>query len=230
MSAKVSVVMPVYNEAKTVREIVERVLAAPFDKEIIAVDDGSTDGSGDILRALVASHPDTVRVVSLGRNSGKGAALRSGFAQASGDVLIVQDADLEYDPTDIPKLLAALDRPGTDVVYGSRIRGRTPHGYASFYLGGVTVSLVASLVLRTHISDEPTCYKMFPRRLLEKIDLACSGFEFCPEFTAKALRRGCTLREVPIRYHARRFDEGKKIRWVDGVKAVWFLLRYALSR
>jgi len=230
MSPGVSVVIPVYNEAATVREIVERVIAACFDKEIVAVDDGSTDGSGGILDELAEKHPATVRVVSLPENRGKGAALRAGFSRATGDVLVVQDADLEYDPADIPRLLSALEAPGVDIVYGSRILGKTPRGHAAFYVGGIALSLVASLLFRTHISDEPTCYKMFPRRLLDDIRLTCVGFEFCPEITAKALRRGYAIRDVPIGYRARSFKEGKKINWRDGVKAILYLIRYGLAR
>jgi len=230
MSPEVSVVIPVYNEAATVREIVERVVAAPFDKEIVAVDDGSTDGSGTILDQLAEEHPDTVRVVSLPENRGKGAALRAGFSRTTGKVLIVQDADLEYDPSEIPGLLSVLAEPGVDIVYGSRILGRTPRGYAAFYVGGITVSLAASLLFRTHISDEPTGYKVFPRRLLDEFRLTCTGFEFCPEITAKALRRGYTIREVPISYQARSFRQGKKINWRDGVKAILYLIRYGLAR
>lgn len=226
----VSVIIPVYNEAGTVRQIVERLLAVPFEKEIIAVDDGSTDGSADVLRELARAHPETVTAVTLPVNRGKGAAVRAGLSASSGDRFIVQDADLEYDPEDIPGLLAALDKAGTDVVYGSRILGRTQHGYAGFYVGGIVVSLVASLLFRTHISDEPTCYKLFGRELLDKIDLTCTGFEFCPEITAKALRRGLTIREAPISYHARSFREGKKINWRDGIKAVCYLVKYALAR
>jgi glycosyltransferase involved in cell wall biosynthesis len=232
--------MPVYNEARTLREIVARVLAAPLDKELVAVDDGSTDGSGDILRELASARPDSsaegsakadvLRVVTLAKNSGKGAAVRAGFAEAKGDILVVQDADLEYDPEDLPRLLAAMSRPGVDVVYGSRITGHTPRGYAAFYVGGILVSLTASLLFRAHVSDEPTCYKMFRRTLLDTLKLECAGFEFCAEFTAKALRRGCVIRDVPIRYHARSLAEGKKITWRDGLKAIATLLRIALAR
>jgi glycosyltransferase involved in cell wall biosynthesis len=230
MSQSVSVIIPVYNEARTLREIVERVLRAPFDKQLIVVDDGSTDGSADVLRALEKEHPRALIVVSLAVNCGKGAALRAGFARATGDVIVIQDADLEYDPRDIPKLLERIATPDADVVYGSRILGRTRRGYAGFYLGGVFVSMVTSLVYRTHISDEPTCYKVFPRALLDQLKLTCVGFEFCSEFTAKALMRGVVIREAPIRYYPRSFDEGKKINWRDGVRAVWDLVRIRLAR
>jgi glycosyltransferase involved in cell wall biosynthesis len=221
--------MPVYNEAPTLREIVARVIAAPLDKEIVAVDDGSTDGSREILRELAAARPNVLRVVELPKNRGKGAAVRAGFAAARADVLVVQDADLEYDPADLPRLFAEM-RPGVDAVYGSRIKGRTPHGYAAFYVGGILVSLTASLLFRAHVSDEPTGYKMFRRALLDRLDLEGDGFEFCAEFTAQALRLGATIREVPIRYRARTLSEGKKITWRDGVTALWTLLRIAVLR
>jgi len=224
---KLSVVIPVYNEARTIREIVERVIAVPIDKEIIVVDDGSTDATPDTLKELRRRHPE-VKVLTRAHNAGKGMALRCGFARASGDVIIVQDADLEYDPRDYPALLAELEKPGVDLVYGSRILGRNSFAHASFFVGGQVVSLAAGLLFRTHISDEPTCYKVFPRKLLERIRLECTGFEFCAEITAKALRRGYTIREVPIRYAPRSIREGKKLRWLDGLKAVYILLKYRL--
>ena len=229
MGLTISVIIPVFNEAETVHEIVERVLAVPFDKEIIAVDDGSTDDSGAILRDLAKEFPE-VRVLSLPENRGKGAALRAGFARATGDVIVIQDADLEYDPMDLLKMIAALERADTDVVYGSRRLKPTAQGYPLFHLGGILVSLVASLLFGVHLTDESTCYKMFPRRLLDEIDLECTGFEFCAEFTAKVLRRGLTIREVPISYHPRSFAAGKKISWKDGMKAIWYLVKYALTR
>jgi len=143
---------------------------------------------------------------------------------------VIQDADLEYDPADIPKLLDALEGTDADVVYGSRILARTRRGYALFYLGGLTVSLVASLLFRTHLSDEPCCYKLFPRTFLEWLDLRCTGFEFCPELTAKTLGRGYIIREVPVSYRARSFRQGKKINWLDGLKAIGYLVRFALAR
>jgi glycosyltransferase involved in cell wall biosynthesis len=228
MGKKVSVVIPAYNEGRTVEGIIGRVLALPIDKEIIVVDDGSTDNTAEVLKELAAQHPE-IRGVSLSRNQGKGAALRAGFAGARGDVIIVQDADLEYDPRDYPVLLAELEKPGVDMVYGSRILGRNPHGPMSYFLGGRMISLLTSLLFRTHISDEPTGYKVFPRELLDTIRLESRGFEFCPEITAKALRRGYTIREVPIRYHPRSLAEGKKIRWTDGLKAVYTLIKYCLS-
>jgi len=228
MGKKLSVVIPVYNEGRTVQGIIERVLAVPIEKEIIAVDDGSTDDTSEVLEGLAGRHPE-ITVVIQPRNQGKGSALRAGFDRATGDVIIVQDADLEYDPRDYPVLLAKLEKPGVDLVYGSRTLGKNPFCHASFFLGGQVVSLVASLLFRTRISDEPTCYKVFPRKLLDTIHLQSRGFEFCPEITAKALRRGCTIREVPIRYYPRSVAQGKKIRWTDGLKAIYYLVKYRLT-
>ncbi len=227
MGKKVSVVIPVYNEAATVHEIIDRVLAVPVDKELVVVDDGSKDGTGKVLTELARERPDMV-VLLQPKNQGKGAALRAGFAKASGEIIIVQDADLEYDPGDYPALLAELEKPGVDLAYGSRILGRNTFAHKSFFLGGQLVSFVTSILFGTHISDEPTCYKVFRRSLLERIELECTGFEFCPEITAKALLRGCTIREVPIRYYPRSVAEGKKIRWTDGIKAIYYLVKYRL--
>jgi glycosyltransferase involved in cell wall biosynthesis len=230
MSHKTSVVIPVYNEEATLREIVERVLAAPFDKEIIAVNDGSTDRSADILRELAAEHPDCVKIVLLPVNRGKGTALRAGFARASGDVIVVQDADLEYDPRDIPKLLKALERPSTDIVYGARRRTPGEGGHVMYLLGGALVSLAASLLFRTHFIDVMTCYKVFPRKLLDRIKLTCTRFDYCPEITAKALMKSFAIREAPISYRPRTFEQGKKIGWRDGIECILCLLRYRLAR
>jgi len=227
MGGKLSVVIPVYNEAATVAKIIERVLAVPVEKELITVDDGSTDDTRTVLRELASRHPE-MKVVTQPVNRGKGAALRAGFAHATGDVIIVQDADLEYDPDDYPALLAELEKPDVDIIYGSRILGHSRHGHPAFYVGGIAVSLAASQIFRTHISDEPTCYKVFPRRLLDSLRLTCTGFEFCAELTARALRHGYRIREVPIRYHPRTRRQGKKMCWTDGVKAVYYLLKYRL--
>jgi glycosyltransferase involved in cell wall biosynthesis len=228
MAKKVSVVIPAYNEDKTLGEIVGRVLAIPIETEVIVVDAGSTDNTAAVLKDLEGKHPE-ITVVTLSESLGKGAALRAGFARARGDAIIVQDADLEYDPRDCPALLAALRKPGTEMVYGSRIIGKNPHGPVITFVGGRVISLLTSLLFRTHISDEPTGYKVFPRELLDTIRLECTGFEFCAEITAKALRRGYTIREVPIRYHPRSPAEGKKLRWTDGLKTAYTLVKYCLS-
>lgn len=226
---KLSVVIPVYNEAGTLAEIVQRVLAVelPVEREIVVVDDGSTDGSDRIASELARRHPE-VRAFRQERNRGKGAALRAGFAQAAGDVILVQDADLEYDPNDYGKLLTPIIAGRADVVFGSRTLRESGRGQLMFYLGGRVVSAVTNLLYAAHVSDEPTCYKVFRRSVLDRIRLTCTGFEFCPEFTAKVLKAGYVIHEVPIRYYPRTRAEGKKVTWRDGVQAIWTLVKYRL--
>lgn len=222
---KLSVVIPVYNERQTLEELLRRVHAVAVDKQVVIVDDGSTDGTRDLLQARPARSDETI--VYHECNQGKGMALRTGFAHAAGDVVLVQDADLEYDPRDYPALLAPFADPQVQVVYGSRILGSSP-GRSSFwfYWGGRFLSLLTSLLYGTHLTDEATCYKAFRRDLLLSIPLECTGFEFCPEITAKLLRRGVRIVEVPIHYYPRSHAEGKKITWRDGVTAIRMLLRY----
>ncbi len=222
---KLSVVIPVYNERQTLEELLRRVHAVGVDKQVVIVDDGSTDGTRDLLRSRPARPDETI--VYHERNQGKGMALRTGFAHATGEVVLVQDADLEYDPRDYPALLAPFSDPQVQVVYGSRILGASP-GRSSFwfYWGGRFLSLLTSLLYGTHLTDEATCYKAFRRDLLLSIPLECTGFEFCPEITAKLLRRGIRIVEVPIHYYPRSHAEGKKITWRDGVIAIRMLLRY----
>jgi len=224
-----SVLVPVYNEQDTVIPILERVLELDVPKEVIVVDDGSTDASAHRLEEFAREHPE-VTVLRHPRNRGKGAAVRTALERATGDVVVVQDADLEYDPRDLPRLLSLIERGEADVVYGSRVRGGNPMSYLRYYLGGRLVSLVASLLYGRWITDEPTCYKMVRRDLLDDIDLEAEGFEFCPELTAKLLRRGARYREVPIRYRPRSIGEGKKIRARDGLIAVWTLLKLRFCR
>ena len=236
---KVSIVVPVYNEESTLAKIVERVLAVempsdpasgrPVAREVILVDDGSHDASADIATKLSEKHPE-VRVFINPENHGKGYALRTGFAQVTGDIILVQDADLEYDPSDYPTLLEPILSGKADVVYGSRVLGPGPQGTWMFYLGGRLVSLATNVLFGSDITDEPTCYKVFRRSVLDRFELTCTGFEFCPEFTAKALRAGFAIHEVPIHYDPRSAAEGKKISWVDGIEAIWTLLRCRLSR
>lgn len=225
-----SVVVPVYNEAATLRTIVQRVLEVPVDLEIVLVDDGSGDDTPRIADELAAADR-RVRAFHLPSNRGKGAAVRRGIAEARGDVVVIQDGDLEYDPRDFVPMLEAMQRLDTPVIYGSRrLRWRSASVQASYYWGGVVVTWLTNVLYGTRLSDEPTCYKMWRRDLIQSIPLESDGFEFCPEVTAKVLRRGIAIPEVQIHYHPRTAAEGKKIRWRDGVRALWTLLRYRFAR
>jgi glycosyltransferase involved in cell wall biosynthesis len=222
---KLSVIVPVFDERNTVVEIVRRMRAVdlPVDLEIIVVDDGSTDGTRDVLRQLADS---TVRVITHDVNRGKGAAIRSGLAQVTGDLVLVQDADLEYDPEDWPKLLNPILRGKARVVYGSRFTGERRNMLFLHWVGNRFLSLVTNVLYNTTLSDMETCYKLFDRSLLDGITLRAQRFEFEPEVTAKILRRGIRIYEVPISYTGREFDEGKKITWRDGFIALWTLVKY----
>jgi len=222
--------MPVYNEAETIQEICNIVLALPIDLELIAVDDGSKDGSREKLQELAKDCPD-LRVFLQPANRGKGAAVRKGIEEAKGDYVVIQDADLEYDPEDILRMLEEIERTKSPVLYGSRrLTGRSPSAQNRFYWGGVVVTYATNLLYLTRLTDEPTCYKMWERELIQDIDLVCDGFEFCPEVTAKVLRRGIKIPEIPISYRPRRIEEGKKIRPRDGLIAIWTLLRFRFGR
>ena len=222
---KLSVIVPVFDERNTVVEIVRRMRAVdlPVDLEIVIVDDGSTDGTRDVLRQLGDS---TVRVITHDLNRGKGAAIRSGLAQVTGDLVLVQDADLEYDPEDWPKLLNPILRGKAQVVYGSRFTGERRNMLFLHWVGNRFLSLVTNVLYNTTLSDMETCYKLFDRSLLDGITLRAQRFEFEPEVTAKILRRGVRIYEVPISYTGREFDEGKKITWRDGFVALWTLVKY----
>lgn len=225
---KVSVVIPVFNEVQTIEALVSRVLAAPLDgleREVVLVDDGSRDGTRDWLSKI--SDP-RVRIFYHERNRGKGAALRTGFAHVSGDVVIVQDADLEYCPEEYPLLLRPMLEGCAQVVYGSRFKGRDSNSHSSmtFFLGGQVVTWAANLLFNLRLTDEPTCYKVFWADLLPRLDLRCEKFEFCPEFTAKVARLGIRIMEVPISYRPRTAQEGKKIGWRDGIEAIQTLVKY----
>jgi glycosyltransferase involved in cell wall biosynthesis len=238
---KLSIVIPFYNEAGTLEPLIKRVLAvdlADVTKQIIAVNDGSRDGSLAIAQRLARERPEAVQLISFDANRGKGHAVRAGLAAATGDIVIIQDADLEYDPNDYRAMLAEYADPAVAVVFGSRILGALRHqnngtqrrySYQRYYWGGRMVTLVANLVYGVHLTDEPTCYKSLRREVLAEIDLESTGFEFCPEITAKLLRRGHRIVEVPIRYYPRGFEEGKKIRYTDGLKAIWTLLKLRLE-
>jgi glycosyltransferase involved in cell wall biosynthesis len=224
---KLSVVVPVFNERNTLVEIVRRMRAVELpdsiEREIIVVDDGSDDGTRDVLQQLGDS---TVRVIMHERNRGKGAAVRTGFANATGEYVLVQDADLEYDPEDWPKLLNPVLRGRTRVVYGSRFTGERRNMLFLHWIGNRFLSFVTNVLYNTTLSDMETCYKLLDRRLLDDLSLSADRFDIEPEITAKILKRGVRIYEVPISYTGREFDEGKKITWHDGVAALWTLVKY----
>lgn len=232
---KLSILIPAYNEEETIREILKRVEEVPLslEKEIIVVDDGSRDRTGEILaeikgekaRQKEAPGPEW-KIVSHPRNQGKGAAIKTGLGEASGDIVIIQDADLEYDPSQYGALLALFEDEKVKVVYGSRNLQENPSSSFCFRWGGVFLSKLTNLLYGAGITDEATCYKAFRRGVLESLDLKARGFEFCPEVTAKLCRRGYRIWEVPISYSPRLREAGKKITWKDGLLAIWTLLRY----
>jgi len=221
---QISVVIPVYNEVSTIREIVVRVQAVDLEKEIIIVDDGSTDGTRELLQEITLSH-DNVRVLYHDRNQGKGAALRTGFEGATGDIVIIQDADLEYDPREYPILLEPILDGRADVVYGSRFLGG-PHRVLFFwhYLGNKFLTLLSNAVTNLNLTDMETCYKVFKREVLAGMNLKSNRFGFEPEFTVKIAKKDCRIYEVPISYSGRTYAEGKKIGWKDGVKAIFAII------
>ncbi|MDI6767591.1 MAG: glycosyltransferase family 2 protein [Bacteroidota bacterium] len=222
---KLSVIIPVYNEEKTLRQILDKVLNVNIEKEIIIVDDYSRDNTRQIIQEYEML--PNVKVVLHERNYGKGKAIRSGIQQITGDVVIIQDADLEYEPEDYPALIKPIVDGQTNVVYGSRDLGITnQHSYFSFYIGGKFLSWLTNFLYNSNITDEPTCYKVFKADVIKSIPLVCVRFEFCPEITAKVLKRGERIVEIPIRYYPRKKSEGKKIRWKDGLEAIWTLIKY----
>lgn len=221
---KLSVIVPVYNERETVREILERVRAVGVEKEIIVVDDGSTDGTRDILREEEGR--GDVRVIYHPQNRGKGAAIRTGLEHATGDVVLIQDADLEYDPRDYPRLLQPILEGRAEVVYGSRFRGRCESMLFWHALGNKLLTLATNLIYGAALSDMETCYKVFKAEVIKSIPLRARRFEFEPEVTAKLLKRGYHIHEVPISYSGRKHHEGKKITWRDGFTALWTLIKY----
>jgi glycosyltransferase involved in cell wall biosynthesis len=224
-----SVVIPVYNERTTIEELLKRVQAVPIDKEIVVVDDGSTDGTRELLRGLQT--PDAgVRVFLQPANRGKGAALRRGFAEARGAVVLVQDADLEYDPADYSRLLDPIERGLADVVYGSRFLGG-PHRVLLYWhsVANSLLTTLSNMLTNLNLTDVWTCYKVFRAEVLQGLTLREDRFGFEAEVTAKVARARWRIYEVPISYHGRTYAEGKKITWKDGVRGVWCTLRYGLG-
>jgi len=224
-----SVIVPVYNERVTVAEVIRRIRAVdvPVEVEVIVVDDGSSDGTDKVLTALSDS---TVRILTHSVNQGKGAAIRTGMANARGDLLLIQDADLEYDPADWPRLLEPILRGKARVVYGSRFTGERMNMLPMHWIGNRFLSLVTNLLYSSTMSDMETCYKLFDRQVLEGITIESDKFDFEPEITAKVLRRGFRIYEVPISYAGRELSEGKKITWRDGIGALRALIKYRFTR
>ena len=221
-----SVVMPVYNERTTVEEIIRRVLAVPMRIQLIVVDDGSKDGSGEILDRL---HGELGFTLLRQANAGKGAALRRGFAAVSGDLVIIQDADLEYSPEEYPDLIELICSGHADVVFGSRFLGRHRVFMFTHYLGNRVVTLATNILYNTMLTDMETCYKVMRTHVLRSFSLDSNGFGIEPELTAKIFKRGYRVYEVPITYAGRGYDEGKKITWRAGFEALWVLVKYRFT-
>lgn len=219
-----SVVMPVFNEKDTLEEIIERVLAVPLRKELLAIDDCSTDGSREMLQKL--GERRGFRVLLQERNQGKGAAVRRGIAEATGDVIVVQDADLEYSPEEYPELLDLIVRGKADAVYGSRFIGRHRCFLFTHYLANLFLNLVTNVLYNTTMTDMETCFKAVRADLLKALPLESDDFAIEPEITAKLFKRGARVYEVPITYEGRDYAEGKKITWRDGFPALWSLVKY----
>ncbi len=222
-----TVVIPCFNEAATIEALIDRVRQAPIaSKQIVVVDDGSTDGSRELLESLPAA--DDLLVLIHPRNRGKGAALATGFQAATGAICIVQDADLEYDPADYPLMIGPILEGRADVVFGSRFQGGRPHRVVYFWhrLGNGLLTLLSNMATDLNLTDMETCYKAFRREVIQSIRIQEQRFGFEPEITAKVARRRCRIYEVGISYYGRTYDEGKKIGWRDGIRAIWCILKY----
>jgi glycosyltransferase involved in cell wall biosynthesis len=197
----------------------------PIEKEIIIIDDGSNDGTTEILKNIKDKN---IKIIFKKVNEGKGSAIREGLKYVKGEIIVIQDADLEYEPMDWIKMVELIEEKNVDVVYGSRVLGRGKKSSLFFYLGGRILSIITNILYNAQITDEPTCYKMFKKKVIKSIELKCKGFEFCPEITAKIRKKGYKIYEVPISYNPRSIKEGKKIRLKDGIMAIWTLIKYRL--
>jgi glycosyltransferase involved in cell wall biosynthesis len=228
---KISIVIPCFNEINTIEAILNKILELPMehDKEIITVDDYSTDGTREYLKSFTEKN-QSVKLVCHDRNCGKGAALRSGFKAATGDVVIIQDADLEYNPDEYSKLLDPIINGNADVVFGSRFKGGDAHRVLFFwhYLGNKFLTFFSNMFSNLNLTDMEVCYKVFKRNILDSIELKENRFGFEPEFTLKVSRLGCRIYEVGISYYGRTYSEGKKINWKDGVRALYVILKYGI--
>ncbi len=224
---KLSIIIPCFNEKDTIEILLQKISKldlSPVDKEIIMVDDGSTDGTREILKKLTVSG-DT-KILFHEQNTGKGGAIRTALNHVTGDYIIIQDADLEYDLDDIKKLVVYAEKNNLEVLYGSRNLKENNHSSFLFYAGGKLITQFANFLYNLKLTDEPTCYKLIKTDFLKKIQLRCRGFDFCPEVTAKLARLGQNIKEIPISYFPRKISEGKKIRYFHGVQAIWTLLKY----
>ena len=228
---KLSIIIPVFNEVSTLEELVSRVKASPVDdKEIILVDDFSTDGTRDLMEEKLKDQVDLI--IYQPQNYGKGFALKAGFKRATGDIVIIQDADLEYDPDQYPDIIRPIVEDRADVVYGSRFQGGGPHRvvYYWHYVGNRLLTLLSNMCTNINLTDMETCYKAFRRELIQSIEIEEPRFGFEPEITAKVAKRQARIYEIGISYYGRTYNEGKKIGWKDGVKAIWCILKYNLFR
>lgn len=224
---KLSVIIPVFNEKANIAAVIDAVKAIDMPKEVIVVDDGSTDGTSEILEHY--RDDDTIRIHSSVLNFGKGTAIRVGLKYATGDIVVIQDADLEYDPQQIPALIQPIESGEADVVYGSRFRGSIKGMKFANWLANKILAVAANILYNAHITDEATCYKAFRADLIKSLSLKCLRFEFCPEVTAKVRKKGVKILEIPIRYTGRTVAEGKKVSWKDGFEAIWVLLKYRFT-
>lgn len=226
---KVSIIIPSYNECENIEEIVSHVQASAIEKEIIVVDDGSQDGSREIINSLRTKFPELIAIFHE-TNQGKGAAIHTALKQVSGELVLIQDADLEYTPEDYPQLLAPFENSATRVVYGSRNLRRNPRVSLLFYLGGVFLSIYTNLLFGSRLTDITTGYKVFRTHVIKELELYGNGFEFCAEVTAQLLRHRIPILEVPISYRPRSWEQGKKINSLDGLIAFWVLTKLKFAR